>query len=693
MLPLEAARSGRRVLVTCNNPILQFVLKVLARAPREEDFTVALAEWVTTRRGNERLENVLSSMYLTRCPSCGRSIQAEAFIWPRDFSAPQQRIFRCPHCGESGERPAGETDLALLKQIGNAALHKARALQRISRGDGTLPEGAAEALDAYLPRSLDFIFILLNKLDSLPISPEKRELLQALLLSVCDEGSALWSWPGTRSRPKTLTIAPQFRENNLWAMLENAASAWVGQPNPVPLVFWPELPPLEGGICIFPGRLKTLLSQPSQIPFHAAAAVIPRPNQAFWTLSAVWSGWLWGREATQPLHAALERRRYDWQWHAHALHSTLSILHHQFPDDFSLLTIVPELAPGFASAWFTSAVAAGFQLEGLAYSTEHETAQATWSTVGLRSDDLPANLPAYFRQEIHRQLTAINQPSDFLSLQIGCLASMASAGLLPTNQNETRTTLIGSFQSDLETTFSDRSFLVRFHSTAQTSERGLWWLASTPSTQELSLADRVEHEVIRFLQAHTDCTTAQLVSAVNALFTGVHSPPSDLLLACASSYAELVSVPPDTWRVRESELPSARQKDLVEMHRLLITLAKRLGFTPQGDLPILWVDSSGAERYRFYPAASGVVSPFVLGQSATPGVKNILLLPGSRLDLLALKLRLDPRLEQILKDWRILKFRHLRWIAQVADLHVDLWENLLVQDPATLEAPVQMALW
>ena len=54
-LALEAARAGYRVQVVCNNPILSFMLEMLASAPPKEIFQSALSELASSRRGAERL--------------------------------------------------------------------------------------------------------------------------------------------------------------------------------------------------------------------------------------------------------------------------------------------------------------------------------------------------------------------------------------------------------------------------------------------------------------------------------------------------------------------------------------------------------------------------------------------------------------------------------------------------------------
>src|SRR5512133_1296276 len=66
-MAIEAAQAGYRVLVAANNPIPRFILEVIAAAPGQSDFQAALAELASARKGNDRLEPHLQSLYLTEC--------------------------------------------------------------------------------------------------------------------------------------------------------------------------------------------------------------------------------------------------------------------------------------------------------------------------------------------------------------------------------------------------------------------------------------------------------------------------------------------------------------------------------------------------------------------------------------------------------------------------------------------------
>src|SRR5512147_2217560 len=258
-LVLEAARAGYRVLVTVNNPITRFLLEMAANPPSESDFKAALADLAVSKKGSEHLEAHLRSLYLTPCEKCGHETEAEGFLWRKGEQAPFARIYECKECGDKGERPATPEDAERAQRIASTdALHRARALERVASMDDDDRVYAEEAIQHYLPRPLYVLTTIINRLDALNLSAERRRALTALILLACDAGNSLWNYPAERPRPKALSTSNQFREHNVWMMLEGGLSLWAETAAPVPCVAWPKELPSTGGICIYEGRLKDL---------------------------------------------------------------------------------------------------------------------------------------------------------------------------------------------------------------------------------------------------------------------------------------------------------------------------------------------------------------------------------------------------------------------------------------------------
>ncbi|MCC6147516.1 MAG: hypothetical protein IT308_08115 [Anaerolineaceae bacterium] len=692
-VPLEAAQAGYRILVASNNPILSFMLEILAAAPKKTDFLAALAELGSSRRGDERLEQYFQEMYRTTCSNCGQDIQPSAYLWRREEKTPFARFYHCPHCGDQGERKITESDIRRLDLIGKDALHRSRAIERIRVGTDPVEPAAEEAIQAYLPRPLDFLFTVINRLEGLPLTIERRNLLTALVLSACDEGSALWNWPNARSRPKQLNIPPQFRENNLWLAFEDAITSWTAQTIPLPLTHWPQLPPEAGGICLFPGRLKSLEALPSGMDLRAAVAALPRPNQAFWTLCAVWSGWIWGKEAVLPLRKALERRRYDWNWHTTALHNSFTALYQRVPANLPFFGVLTELVPGFLTASIASADSAGFQLKALSLLEDEETAQIHWRSLSFLPPQRPQKegLEPFYKKSITVELQERNQPADYLSLLAVSLGELSQADLLPGFRSQIESNLSSRLQQPFERLLNDNEFLIHYHGQLQSTEAGSWWLRNPPPAENPPLLDQVEVEVVRLLQKNKVISEREIQSVLYPLFPGVRTPPTALIQLCLESYAEPSPDSPCGWQLRPTEFAARRRSDIQEMASIIQNLARRFGLTCQGEEALEWRNEAGEVTFRFEVFASSIISRYILTLRPEKETPHILVLPGSRSSLLAYKLQRDPRLAAAVQTgWYFLKFRHLRQIGERETLTHSDFLNLLSQDPPLGDEPKQM---
>jgi hypothetical protein len=728
-LALEAAQAGYRVLVASNNPILSFITETLASAPSNADAQSALAGLATARRGEERLEQHIRQLYVSECDTCAEPVTVQAFLWRKGEAQPTARLYDCPNCGQSGEHPVTQADLERLKAMGGDKLQRSRALQRVILNEEEHRADVEEALANYLPRPLYVLFTLANRIEGLGLPPERARLLQALLISAFDQGNALWPWPGARSRPKQLIIPTQFRENNLWLALEDAAREWVNQSGPLPVTHWPDLPPAgQGGICLFRGRIKALMPLPKDIDLRAILTAFPRPNQAFWTLSVLWSGWLWGAEAALPLRNVLDRRRYDWNWHTSAIHNALSAVASSLPAEIPFFGLLPELVPGFLSAVITACEASGFHLEGLALRSDQEIAQGLWQTTARAASDtrttgrpvereapLPRaeDLEKTVHEALRADLLARNEPAPYLTEYTAGMASLAMSGSLPRNTSNIPGDLLSRVQAILARTFSDRAAFKVYGGSSE-EERGAWWLARDPvyieNNAELPLADRVEMEIVRFMQKQADFTFEELEQRVCAQFPGLLTPTIELVRACLESYGEVIPPSPGSktgvdvvssaqfqhWRMRSSELAAARKADLQQIRTTLGEVGRRFGFTINEHGSTLAWERQGAVVWWFGLMASSIFSRYILAASPEAIGGRVLVLPGSRARLVSFKLRRDPRLQEAMSGsqtpWRFLKFRHLREMAEQADITAANWAALLDEDPLTGDA-VQMQLF
>lgn len=720
-IAVEAAAAGYRVLLAANNPISRFLIEMAASPPQASELDAALSELAAARKGDERIEPHVRALYTTRCDGCELPVMAEAFIWTHESEGqPPQlvaRSYTCPSCGKSGEYPATASDIALAEQFSAASLHRARALERVLPYNDPDRPHVEEALTSYLPRAIYVLFTLINKLDGLSLPPPRRKFLEALLLSALDQGNTLWNYPTPRPRPLQLGIPQHFWEYNLWLALERAIPLWASASSaPRPhLSAWPALPPQEGGISLFEGRFRDLVQSMQAMKIGAAVCAFPRPNQAFWTLSALWAGWLWGKEAVSPFKSVLRRKRYGWSWHSLALGAVLQALAQHMDKGARLWGVVGAVEPGFLTAIMMAADASDYQPVGIALREEIGQAQVTLARAapsesqqaGAASGIPTASAHATERQWVtlakEAAIQALNvraEPGSYLHLHAAAVQQLAqqralkSLGLLEAD-GETGEHTHSSYEASsqindiLAKAFTYQSGFLRFGGAEKTLETGAWWLRESllSTAGQLPLSDRVEMAVVKFLLERPGITLMELDRLTCTQFPDLLTPSSELVNLCLESYG--VEEPPGSahWRMRPEDNPQTRRQELATITLLLQQIGMRLGYTPEGESPLAWRDARGEARYLWHIQASGVTGKTLLNRML-PAEKSLVALPGGRANLVSYKLANDPRLRQaVTEGWRFIKFRQLRWLAETALLEPGNLDEQLRLDSFTYNPP------
>ncbi|MBM4426704.1 MAG: hypothetical protein FJ031_05650 [Chloroflexi bacterium] len=669
-LVLEAARSGYRVLVTANNPITRFLLEVFANPPPEAEFIAALADLGAVKKGDERLEAHFQSLYLTSCATCEKQIQAQSFLWRKGEDVPYARIYQCPHCGDSGEHPATEEDKERAKKIAATDnLHRSRAFERVVSLKDEDRIYAEEAIEHYLPRPLYVLTTIINRLDSLKVSAERRRALTALTLLACDAGNTLWGYPVERPRPKQLSTPNQFREHNVWAMFEHGVSLFTGSGSPVTCEAWPKKIPETGGICIYEGRLKDLAHEVKrEIPIAAVIGAVPRPNQAFWTLSALWAGWLWGKDAVEPYKIALRRRRYDWAWNATALFAMFSHLNELLADGVPMFGMIPEPEAPFLTSALTASQTAGFALESVALRTEHDAVQILWKSA-QKTETGTADVELV-RNTMREFLSARGEPVGYLHLHTAGLLALTEAKALRQTEDDFDAA-VRKTNSLLEAALKGNKGFVHY-STGEGADTGMWGYSSVPSSNTLS--DRVEVAVVTYLQKNQNAIFLEVEEELNKQFTGLMTPSKGLIYAVLNSYAERNS---GSWTLRAEDAASVRRKEMKTIFTLLETIGKRLNYvSSKDDKVVTWLEN-GKPFKRFYVLASALVQRALENTDD----QTILVLPGGRAALAAYKQERDPELRERLKKRRLVKYRLVRSLSEVPILTRETFEEQIAGDP------------
>ena len=680
----EIVRGGYRVLAAVHNPVVSFTTQILASAPHAPELNAALAQLGAAKFRDTRLEPHIRSLYTTLCPACGQEIEAQAFLWEKDATAPYARICTCPRCRESGEYPSSEKDRNRAAQYSPDGLHQARALERVAPLNDPDRAFAEEALGAYPGRAVYSLSTLINRLDGLVSDARQRRLIAALILNACDRANTLWPHPTQRERPRQLTVPPKYRENNIWLALEDALGMWASVQEPITLSHWPELPDEDAGIVLYDGRFKDIAGELASLPFEAIVSAIPRPNQAFWTLSALWSGWLWGAEAAEGFKSVLRRQRYGWRWHTVALHATLESVRQHLPAEIPFFGLLSEADAGFFTTTLAAAQHAGLQLNDVAMRPRQEQAQLVWQ-IGFDTEPTESSdqQKTKIRQQAHEYLQQRGEPGLYLSVLAAGLIKTAPLpdDVLPSEAFYAMQNLLGE-------AISYRGGLLHLDS-AQIPESGYWWLVDERATN-IPLSDRVEMACVRFLHQHPGSSISNIDDAICAEFTGLLTPSMEVLQCCLDSYGEPDTPETGAWSLREQDMPAARRQDLAEMAALLNELGARLGAEchplQKDPLSFQWI-LKGEVLHTFYLTASALMGKIIHSEpKPRPGW---IVLPGGRANLVAHKIAHNPALRnQLANDgWQFLKYRHLRYLSANPSLTLESLDEQFALDPLTYTQP------
>ncbi|MCS7247177.1 MAG: hypothetical protein NZ840_02925 [Anaerolineales bacterium] len=718
ILPVELANAGAAVIVCCNNPVLRYMLQLIACSPSVAEFQALLAEFSALRKFEFRIETYLRSLYQSTCNTCEAEVEVDSFIWEREPEADSSRMvlkqYRCPNCGSEGQFPVTAQDQQRLEKFPSRSYLEAQAASKVVLLNERCYPSVIEALGVYPTRSLYAILTVINKLDELKLSQRQWQIAYGLLIGAFDLCNSLWAYPLRRHRPKQLALPTHYLENNFWQCLEKSRDLWTRfltatSLSPVKIFDYPKLPH-HGEISVFEGKLKELLHRIPAQEFSAVVTVLPRPNQAFWTLCAVWSGWLEGRQKASPLKPVLLRKRYDWGWYCRALATTFQWLNTFLPAGTKCFALIEEYEVNFLAAALLAADSAGLLLESLTLRSTQQRAQIHWQTFpsSLRRaplertdrDNLLAKIEAQIDCACQNYVRHHLEPLSYAQAHAISLAhivrsarhksSTASEPLLSEAVPlQTVSDYPNFFLQLFERAIQSSSMLTALEENEKSLESRLWWVKHLDLVRP-PLSDYIENIVLDYLLNHSAVTYIEVEQEVLARTHSIIAPPPALIHECIASYA---SLDPETqkWSLRLEELPQNRAADLSEVRQHILNLAQRLQFEAREGPPLTWYDNQQTKKLVWeIQTHAGIYN---LLRSLSTDAPIILVIPGSRINLLLHKLQLYPFLHaQLGKRIQVLRFRQMRWISVQPNIGLTLLERWLSIEPPKYQNP-QLPLW
>ena len=227
----SAIAALRRVYSCESTALTRLLAEVVLRPPDLRHFDAGLSQVATYPRGEVELKRGLEQMFTTHCPTCGRPVVVEEYIWEVGAKAPSRKVFRCSFCreqsrgGEPRTAPVDEADIRLATQIDDkpAAWATLRSRFPLLDPNQTLPD---ELLALYTPRSLVVLEAIVTRLDNDLKAPAVDAGLKLGLVHGLISASRLNGYPG---RVAALRIrhghvqqptSRTWRERNPWLAFE-----------------------------------------------------------------------------------------------------------------------------------------------------------------------------------------------------------------------------------------------------------------------------------------------------------------------------------------------------------------------------------------------------------------------------------------------------------------------------------------
>jgi hypothetical protein len=396
---------------------------------------------------------------------------------------------------------------------------------------------------------------------------------------------------------------------------------------------------------------------------------------------------------TQSFKPVLRRRRFDWGWHTNALHSTLSHLKDIIPTGKPILGIIGEVESGFITASLLANELAELHLTGFAMRSDVKEAQLHLTpdpdNKSKNRTRTPRINPDIICQAITEFFSQSAEPAKYIQIYTIALLTLSRIHPLEIITGASPAEKYTALQQIIEDAIISNKEIYRMKGSEYSIDTGEWWLTSSENVAELSLSDQIESEIIHYLKGNPGSKLSQIDRYLCERFTGLLTPSHRLIETCVRSYAENGNGVPPRWSLKEQEVRVSRASDILQIVELLITLGWKLGYSPEtiGENQVLWRDRSNQTIYHFFVLATAIITPIIYSDKFVSET-GIIVLPGSRASLVAYRSRHDPRLNKMIeKGLRIIKFRHIRRIANERNISIDKFVQMLEIDPLKRNDP------
>jgi hypothetical protein len=399
---LEAARLGRRALLSDISPLYAFIVRASLSPVSAKEMAAGFQRLADSPKGDTSFRSYLLGLYETTCPHCGRGATVHHFVWSRQLDRPVQKVFSCDGCQCDRQEPVDDRDLAILKRVDSRGFHYWAIMERLAPSDEGVKALAQRLLALYTPRNLFALAAVVSKLDVVFDDPRLLDAFRLVLLECMDRGSKLAAASKARPFARGLHPPARFLEVNVWETFEEvyrALVAYQAQARPVPyrlsdglgdLMPRPASPlasPRPAGepeVLVRRGSARRLAEDLVSDSAHLILTQPPSVGQGdALSLAYLWSGWVLGKDAAQifrPDQLLRPRDQEDWPWYLQAMTATFVALARPLARRGHLLLAFVDGELDRVRALLLAAAASDLRLDHLLYQPLASVSLATAAT-------------------------------------------------------------------------------------------------------------------------------------------------------------------------------------------------------------------------------------------------------------------------------------------------------------------------
>jgi hypothetical protein len=741
-LPLVAARLQRKAVTSNFNPINALLVRGLLTLPSPEELDAATTRLGDSLKRGIPLRDYINQLYASTCERCSASIVVEQFLWDEEQGAPVEKTFHCPHCTNHGPSPIQPADLDALDAIEAQGVHFWYLLERLAQPHQAERPLAQDLLKLYTSRNLAALADISMRIESLFGDSPLRSALSLILLSCLDTCSKLAAAPA----PRATSLRPQppskFVERNVWHAFEEAYRHLRTLAPAAPVALGSEVEDLLSGQQAQALVLNLPLRKLSAtLPPASVSLVISAPQayyRPFWTLSYLWSGWLWGRHKAALLKPMLRRKVMGWSWYRRTLAAALRSLHRPLRPHGKMVFLLEGAGLTQVSNLILATVGAAFKLDRILYQPQDAppprhpmqgVAGAYRLTFSRAADhETPQEVPAPESLTYSLRLAAHRAIGELLrergeALHLSWLHSavyqrwardgLLALALLLDGEMSAADFLQQQLKAALEEGLETRAWELLPIDAQDPDGPQLWWLAGK-AYPPLPLSDRLEEAVYDTLKADQDLAGADLEDSIYSRFPGLYTPSLALLQQCLDSYGVPNGVSRER-RLRPEDSPERLTGERNEALELLADLGRRLGYQA---LPLSGeAESPGGSAQPGRPLPGGLDAVweenglpshlFAVKQTTSMGdilskrrqdedeAQRFIVISNRRLQLLQFRLETDLLLRRALAEgrWQFIKLNHLTRLSQKQKVHRQDLKQIVGLEPLIESPDTQLPLF